>query len=106
MVADLGYRFSDIYIGGGTPTVLPDELAATIDLARELFAIDEVSTETNPNHLNAEMLGPLEGRVQRMSVGVQSLDDELLKQMARSASTARPSRSSRGWPSRATGCRP
>ncbi len=83
MVADRGYRFTSMYIGGGTPTVLVDELAATIDLARELFEIDEVSTETNPNHLNDAVLGPLEGRVQRMSVGVQSLDDDLLKQMKR-----------------------
>lgn len=83
MVADLGYRFTSMYIGGGTPTVLPDELAATIDLARELFEIGEVSTETNPNHLADDVLSVLEGRVQRLSVGVQSLDDELLKQMKR-----------------------
>ncbi len=83
MVADLGYRFNDMYIGGGTPTVLVDELATTIDLARELFDIDEVSTETNPNHLTDAVLAPLEGRVQRMSVGVQSLDDDLLRQMKR-----------------------
>ena len=83
MVADLGYRFDAMYVGGGTPTVLVDELAATIDLARDLFDIREVSTETNPNHLNEEVLGELDGRVQRMSVGVQSLDDTLLKQMAR-----------------------
>ena len=67
-VADLGYRFTDMYVGGGTPTVLVDALASTIDLARELFDIDEVSTETNPNHLTEAVLGPLDGRVQRMSV--------------------------------------
>jgi menaquinone C8-methyltransferase len=83
MVADLGYRFSAMYVGGGTPTVQIDELVATIDLARELFGIGEVSTETNPNHLHDGVLGPLEGRVQRLSVGVQSLDDGLLKQMKR-----------------------
>jgi menaquinone C8-methyltransferase len=83
MVADRGYRFSSMYVGGGTPTVMVDELAATIDLARELFDIDEVSTETNPNHLGDDVLGPLEGRVQRLSVGVQSLDDDLLRQMKR-----------------------
>ena len=27
---DLGYEFSSLYVGGGTPTVLMDELAATI----------------------------------------------------------------------------
>lgn len=83
MIADLGYRFSSMYIGGGTPTVMVDELLATIRLARDLFDIDEVSTETNPNHLIDSVLGPLEGEVQRLSVGVQSLDDDLLRRMKR-----------------------
>ena len=83
MVAALGYTFDSLYIGGGTPTILVDELSATIDLARELFGALEVSTETNPNHLVPEILDPLRDRVQRMSVGVQSFDDELLRQMDR-----------------------
>ena len=83
MVADLGYNFDSVYIGGGTPTVMIDELCQTIDLARELFDIREVSSETNPNHLVPEYLEKLEGRVQRLSVGVQSFDDGLLKQMDR-----------------------
>lgn len=82
-VADLGYRFTAVYVGGGTPTVLPDELVATIDLARELFDVREVSCETNPNHLVPEVLERLRGRVQRLSVGVQSFDDDLLRQMRR-----------------------
>ncbi|MDZ7802176.1 MAG: coproporphyrinogen III oxidase family protein [Trueperaceae bacterium] len=83
ILADRGYRFSSMYIGGGTPTVDVGELVATIDLARDLFDVGEVSTETNPNHLNDAVLGPLEGRVQRLSVGVQSLNDDLLRQMKR-----------------------
>ncbi|MDO8880480.1 MAG: coproporphyrinogen III oxidase family protein [Coriobacteriia bacterium] len=83
MVADLGYSFDSLYIGGGTPTILVDELCETIDLARELFGELEVSTETNPNHLVPEILDPLKERVQRMSVGVQSFDDGLLRQMDR-----------------------
>jgi len=83
MVADLGYTFDSLYIGGGTPTILVDELCETIDLARELFGTLEVSTETNPNHLIPEILDPLKDRVQRMSVGVQSFDDGLLKEMDR-----------------------
>ncbi len=83
MVAELGYTFDSLYIGGGTPTVLIDELCATIDLARELFGTLEVSTETNPNHLIPEVLEPLKDRVQRLSVGVQSFDDGLLRQMDR-----------------------
>lgn len=83
MVANLGYAFPSMYIGGGTPTVLTDELCKTIDLARELFGISEVSCETNPNHLTPAIVGELEGRVQRLSVGIQSFDDGLLKQMQR-----------------------
>ncbi len=83
MLCDAGYDFNMLYIGGGTPTVMIDELCKTIDLARELFSIDEVSTETNPNHLIPEVLEPLSGRVQRLSVGVQSANDTLLKQMDR-----------------------
>ncbi len=83
LIAAKGYDFPALYIGGGTPTILVDELAQTIDLARELFSVREVSTETNPNHLIPEKLDPLKGRVQRLSVGVQSFDDGLLKQMDR-----------------------
>ena len=83
MLADLGYDFDSMYVGGGTPTIMIDELCKTIDLARELFSIREVSSETNPNHLVPEYLEKLAGRVQRLSVGVQSFDDGLLKQMDR-----------------------
>ncbi len=85
MAHKLGYAFTSMYIGGGTPTILIDELAETIDLARQLFPIREVSCETNPNHLIPEIIGKLEGRVQRLSVGVQSFDNELLQQMGRFA---------------------
>jgi coproporphyrinogen III oxidase-like Fe-S oxidoreductase len=83
LAAELGYSFPSVYIGGGTPTVLIDELSRTIDLARELFGTTEVSCETNPNHLTPEIIGELEGRVQRLSVGIQSFDDGLLRQMER-----------------------
>ena len=83
MAHRLGYRFTSLYIGGGTPTILIDELCETIDLARELFPIGEVSCETNPNHLTPEIIEKLEGRVQRLSVGVQSFDNELLREMGR-----------------------
>lgn len=83
MAYDLGYQFKSLYIGGGTPTVLIDELCQTIDLARELFPIEDVSCETNPNHLTEHVIEKLKSRVQRLSVGVQSFDDELLKQMGR-----------------------
>lgn len=83
MLKELGYDFESLYIGGGTPTIMIDELCETIDQARDLFSIKEVSSETNPNHLVPLYLDKLKGRVQRLSVGVQSFDDGLLKQMDR-----------------------
>lgn len=83
MLADLGYDFVNLYIGGGTPTVDLSELTGMIDFAKNLFSIKEVSCETNPNHLSKEILGELKGRVDRLSVGVQSFDDKLLRQMSR-----------------------
>ena len=83
MLKDLGYDFDSLYVGGGTPTIMIDELCETIDLARDTFSIKEVSSETNPNHLVPSYLDKLKGRVQRLSVGVQSFDDGLLRQMDR-----------------------
>lgn len=83
LLKDQGYDIESIYMGGGTPTVLLDELCRTLDLARETWDIKEVASETNPNHLVQPYLDQLKGRVQRLSVGVQSFDDGLLKQMDR-----------------------
>lgn len=83
MVAEQGFKCTSMYVGGGTPTVLIDELCETIDLAKDLFDIREVSSETNPDHLIPEIVDPLVDRVDRFSVGVQSFDNSLLKQMER-----------------------
>jgi coproporphyrinogen III oxidase-like Fe-S oxidoreductase len=83
MTAALGYKFQSLYFGGGTPTILLDELIVTIDLAKELFGIQEVSCETNPNQLEPALAEKLAGRVQRLSVGVQSFDNELLRKINR-----------------------
>lgn len=82
-VADQGYQCTSMYVGGGTPTVMIDELCETIDLAKSLFEIREVSSETNPDHLIPEIVDVLVDRVDRFSVGVQSFDNSLLKQMDR-----------------------
>jgi coproporphyrinogen III oxidase-like Fe-S oxidoreductase len=83
MIAQLGYKFDSMYIGGGTPTIQMDELIKTIDLAGALFNIKEVSCETNPNHLTPDIISQLQGRVHRLSVGVQSFDDNILRQISR-----------------------
>jgi coproporphyrinogen III oxidase-like Fe-S oxidoreductase len=81
---DKGYKFSGIYVGGGTPTVLIQELAETLDLARKSFTIREISVEPNANHLTAKNIEILQRcHVNRLSVGVQTFNDELLKKMGR-----------------------
>ena len=79
-----GFDFRGIYVGGGTPTVLIDELEETLALARDCFQIVEISVETNPNHLTEANLTALKrAGVNRFSVGVQSFDNKLLKDMDR-----------------------
>ncbi len=81
---DAGFRFSDVYVGGGTPTVDADELVATLELARSLSPIRSISIETNPNHLDRRSLEAYRAAgVTRLSVGVQSFDDGLLAGMER-----------------------
>jgi len=81
---DLGCGFRGMYIGGGTPTILMDELLALIAFTRESFGVTEISVETNPNHLTAANLQALrQAGINRLSVGVQSFDDDLLRHMGR-----------------------
>jgi len=81
---ELGYSFDVLHIGGGTPTVLPAEVAQLVSRAGSLWPVREVSVETNPNHLSDAILGTLrDAGVHRLSVGVQSFDDELLARLGR-----------------------
>ena len=81
---DRGFRFSDVYVGGGTPTVALAELIETLGLIRSLWPVRTISVETNPAHLTEEVLEALvSAGVARLSVGVQSFDDELLREMGR-----------------------
>jgi menaquinone C8-methyltransferase len=84
MAHDAGYLFSDLYVGGGTPTVMPGELAKTLALLHKLSPIKSISIETNPDDLTPGVMSQMrDAGVTRVSVGIQSLDDELLKQMDR-----------------------
>ncbi len=79
-VKALGYDFTAMYIGGGTTTILEDELIKTIEHARKLFpSIKEVSCETDPAEIATPTFRNLKGLVDRMSIGVQSFDDNILK---------------------------
>ena len=86
LLHDRGAIVETIYVGGGTPTIAPNELARTILEARERWKIRELSVETNPDQLSESVLKALEDiGVDRLSVGVQSFDDDVLALIGRSA---------------------
>ena len=79
-----GYSFESVYVGGGTPTVLPDRLAQVLRRTAQLWPVKSISVETNPNHLTDPILESLkEAKVNRLSVGVQTFNDPLLKKLKR-----------------------
>ncbi len=84
MYHELGFRFCGVYIGGGTPTILMDELIDLIALIQNQFQPDEISVETNPDRLDADTLACLaDSGVKRVSVGIQSFNDDILKSIGR-----------------------
>jgi len=79
-----GFRFSSVYFGGGTPTVLMDELLRFIEYLRASFNIAEISLETTPRELTSSNVALLkQAGIKRLSIGVQSFDDHVLKTMGR-----------------------
>lgn len=79
-----GFRFSEVYFGGGTPTILMDELTGFIAYLKENFDIRQLSLETTTREINRETVDSLKAAgVHRLSVGVQSFDDTTLKAVGR-----------------------
>ena len=79
-----GYAFSEVYFGGGTPTVMMDELLEFIRYLHERLDVRSISLETNPGDVTPESVRMLkEAGVERFSIGVQSFDKEMLKSMGR-----------------------
>lgn len=79
---------SSIYFGGGTPSLVkPHDIEILINHARELFdcsSIEEITLEANPDDLTPEYIEALRRTsVNRISLGIQSFDDEVLRFMNR-----------------------
>ncbi len=82
-----GLVFDTIYLGGGTPSLLePGDIAWLLDLARSHFSleVDEFTLEANPAAGGADRVrGWREAGVTRLSVGVQSFDEAVLRTLGR-----------------------
>jgi menaquinone C8-methyltransferase len=95
MYAAKGFNFSDVYIGGGTPTILMDELVSLIEHLRKCYNIKRVSVETTPPALTNENIAILKSAgVNRLSIGVQSFDNKVLEAMGRTIATGEEAKES------------
>lgn len=90
-----GENVDTVFIGGGTPTALPSKaLSRVVEAVFKNFRVSadyEFSVEANPGTLDDEKIKTLlDGGVNRISVGVQSFNDDELKMLGRihSAQTA------------------
>lgn len=95
-LGELGYIATNVYWGGGTPTRLtPEQLATIDDTLRDvldLSHVQEYTAECSPETVTADHLDVWLARgLNRVSVGVQSFDDTVLRRMGRphSAQVAR-----------------
>lgn len=83
-----GYRVSTIFIGGGTPSVLlPKQMERILQKVYEVFELEkrpEITIEINPGTVNEEKLQCYkENGVNRLSMGLQSVNNEKLRLLGR-----------------------
>ncbi len=86
-----GRGLASLYLGGGTPSLLtPASVAQILDAVRARFAPfagsspPEITLEVNPSTVERERLpGFREAGVNRLSLGAQSFDDDVLRRLGR-----------------------
>ncbi len=83
-----GRRVESVFFGGGTPSLMPPEtVAAVLDAVRAGWGLDqgaEVTLEANPTSVEAgRFRGYRDAGVNRLSMGVQALNDADLKRLGR-----------------------
>lgn len=78
-----------IYFGGGTPSILAiSDLERIVKALREHFdlsQVEEVTMECNPEDLTGDYIHGIRqlGLINRLSIGIQSLDDSVLRMIGR-----------------------
>lgn len=84
-------RLASVFFGGGTPSLMkPDWVAALIAEARALFPVEgeiEITLEANPTDAEiARYRAFQDAGINRLSIGIQSLDDDALRFLGRNHS--------------------
>ena len=76
-----------LYFGGGTPTILGDELVRLVSGLRQIVELRddaEITVETNPDTTTPALIADLVAAgVNRFSLGIQSFDDDVLSTLGR-----------------------
>jgi oxygen-independent coproporphyrinogen-3 oxidase len=83
-----GREVSSIYFGGGTPSLMqPREIFTLLDFIRANFSVSndaEITMEANPSTISKRAMQEIASAgVNRLSLGVQSLDDKELRFLGR-----------------------
>ena len=82
-------KLRTLYIGGGTPTALSAQqlayLLTELPKVMDLSEVEEFTIEANPGDLDPDKIAVLKNsRVNRVSLGVQTFDNKMLKKIGRS----------------------
>jgi len=86
-------RLGSIFFGGGTPSLMAPETVAALIADAEIFfqpiPAMEITLEANPTSVEAEKFSAFRAAgVNRISIGIQSLDPEALRRLGRQHSAA------------------
>jgi putative oxygen-independent coproporphyrinogen III oxidase len=86
-------RLGSIFFGGGTPSLMaPRDAGAIVEVAQALWPPDsdlEVTLEANPTDAEADRFAAFAGAgVNRLSLGLQSLNDDALRRLGRNHDAA------------------
>lgn len=93
-----GKRIVSVYFGGGTPSLFgPSRIAEVLNFIRQstnLLIDAEITLEANPENINLPLMKEYaDSGINRISIGIQSLDNALLKELGRLHSADRAIRS-------------
>ena len=82
-------KLRTLYIGGGTPTALSAQqlayLLTELPKVMDLSELEEFTIEANPGDLDPDKIAVLkDSQVNRVSLGVQTFDNKMLKKIGRS----------------------
>lgn len=82
-----GFRIGSVFFGGGTPSLLaPEQVASILEAARRWPTVGdaEVTLEANPDDVSRAYLREIRASgINRLSMGVQTFDDALLRRLGR-----------------------